>query len=458
MLWEKSYSHEMTKATRTNCPIFDTHIRIYDAHQYWHESLDFYKNPSEFRRHLNSCLQELRNFTFLLQKEMGHSPGFDVWWEFWREVMKANQFTSWLNESRRTVVHKKNLMLHSKARARIITSYEDVARELRDSLAGLVTADTPSDNDFMVEFSASQSHVEAANLLETIGIPKSLLERSVVTFERIWIDSELPEYEVLSSLNRCFGIFEEILRDAHLMLGSNVDECGVKTGLNHDYELLIGQDELSSLSCMAVTREERSMTINLADGTVRPKAIISQIKYDKRLGERAASKFKINTSILRKSPTSLLEWVDYYKEAAVKIVESGQQHILISFFLLGSKPLETISYTTEDSFGNRKISQNIAETVLRIGADGVVVISELWVSPPTLNSEGIFIAPEEHPDRREFLAIFAEDRRGSRINSLHEISRRRFRQTKVGNETITMEPQEAFSPLRAAWESLREFN
>lgn len=389
---------------------------------------------------------------------MKHSPGFDVWWESWREVMKANQFTSWLNESRITVVHKKNLMLHSKARARIITSYEDVARELRDSLAGLVTDDAPSINDIMVEFSASQSRLEVVNLLKTVGIPKSLLERSVVTFERIWIDSELPDYEVLSSLNRCFGIYEEILRDAHLKLDSNVDACGVKTGLNHEYELLIGQDELACLSCMAVTREERSLTINLADGTVRPKAIIGQLKYDRRLGEKAASRFKIDTSILRKSPNSLREWVNYYRETAVKIVESGHQHILISFFLIGSKPLETVSYTTEDSFGNRKIAQNIAETALRIGADEVIVISEIWASPPTLNSESIFIAPEVHPDRREFLAIFAEDRRGSRINSLQEISRKRFRQTKVRSETITTEPQEAFAPLRAAWESLRESN
>jgi hypothetical protein len=64
--------------------------RLFDAQTHWHNANKEYFNPSTFSLHMNSCIQELRNVTFLLQSNKRGIEGFDEWYEPWQERMRAN--------------------------------------------------------------------------------------------------------------------------------------------------------------------------------------------------------------------------------------------------------------------------------------------------------------------------------------------------------------------------------
>ena len=66
------------------CPVAATHARLDQAHTLWHEALDAYQEPELFTTKLNALLTSLRSVTFVLQKELARTSGFDEWYEQWR--------------------------------------------------------------------------------------------------------------------------------------------------------------------------------------------------------------------------------------------------------------------------------------------------------------------------------------------------------------------------------------
>ena len=70
--------------------------RLFDAQSHWHSAHKSYFDPSSFRIAVNSCIQELRNVTFVLQNNKRDIDEFDAWYEPWQEKMRANKSLHWI--------------------------------------------------------------------------------------------------------------------------------------------------------------------------------------------------------------------------------------------------------------------------------------------------------------------------------------------------------------------------
>jgi hypothetical protein len=101
------------------CLIPNTHKRLLEAHRLWHQTLDNYFDPEGFRVNLNATIQSLRNLTFALQYEKKVFKNFDDWYNNWQDKMKNDELMSWLNNSRRKIVHMEDLKTKSIARVTI---------------------------------------------------------------------------------------------------------------------------------------------------------------------------------------------------------------------------------------------------------------------------------------------------------------------------------------------------
>ncbi|MFJ2781268.1 hypothetical protein [Kitasatospora sp. NPDC087315] len=62
------------------CPMPNAHRRLMDCHAQWHRLHEVYFDPHEFRLTMNSLVQNLRNVTWLLQKQKAQLVGFDEWY------------------------------------------------------------------------------------------------------------------------------------------------------------------------------------------------------------------------------------------------------------------------------------------------------------------------------------------------------------------------------------------
>lgn len=99
------------------------HSRLEDANVRWQEAAKSYFEPRSFRRAINSCIQELRNTTWLLQKRKSVIEGFDQWYEQWQVRLRTDTVMTWLHHARTTVVKKGNLAALSTVRVTVLSDW-----------------------------------------------------------------------------------------------------------------------------------------------------------------------------------------------------------------------------------------------------------------------------------------------------------------------------------------------
>ncbi len=97
------------------CPLPNTHNRLRQTHDLWHDVLAGYPDPDEFTTKLNACVQAARSVTFVLQKEHSKSDGFAEWYEPWRARLRADPLMRWLVDARNAIEKEGDLETASEA-------------------------------------------------------------------------------------------------------------------------------------------------------------------------------------------------------------------------------------------------------------------------------------------------------------------------------------------------------
>jgi hypothetical protein len=225
------------------CPLPNTHSRLSQGHQLWHQMLDTYNSPSGFMANLNATIEALRNVTFMLQKEKHVIPDFDKWYDEWREKMRADSVMTWLCKARTTLVHSSDLETKSTARATIHTN--------------LPLASTLFELPPLLPFPAACELI-ARTIPEPFASNKGDL---VLSIERRWIAHQLPEWELLEALAHVYGILSNIVKEAHERAGFIYETRDL-----HDDTCTIPVD--GRMPCMLTTAESRTTRIALSDGSL----------------------------------------------------------------------------------------------------------------------------------------------------------------------------------------------
>lgn len=151
---------------------------------------------------------------------------------------------------------------------------------------------------------------------------------------------------------------------------------------------------------------------------------------------------------------SALDYVKPYAALGEQILRSGEDHGWFHFFYRGGERLHTEFVAARDRADKFALSQQLAELAIRIGADGVLQVAEVWIG--RLPEEGqALIPPALQPDRTEALQIYAEISSGETRGLIIPFSRSAFGGVQIGETIEESHPSNFLLPLRAAWRAGR---
>lgn len=166
-----------------------------DVHEDIHRAVDDYHEPEEFRRSLNSAIQNARGVTFLLQKRKSKWADFDEWYGAWVAASKQNPVLAWSVLSRNKIVKEEDLKTSSVAE---IGVYGPHLKVLEDAF--IVPAGTTAEDVMRIIAQPGPTGTS-----EQYG-PSSNADTADTTIRvrRKWIDSGLPHLELVSALREVY--------------------------------------------------------------------------------------------------------------------------------------------------------------------------------------------------------------------------------------------------------------
>ncbi len=379
----------------SECPVPSTHRRLMDCHVHWHAAAGSYMDPEAFRVSLNALVQDLRNVTWLLQKQKRELPGFEEWYPAWQSSAAADEVMRWIVSARNRVVKVADLETHSLALIRLARgSVDEVSDEL--NLPPRLTTD-----QIMSYF---------------LSRMPSTVTSGVMTVERRWVDKELPGAELLDATAHAYDRLVEVVRRAHD--ASGVRECDLAARVPECVDARL----LGGLVCMSQADRSRRLHVDVSSmmektegyAVIRrtegppPEALRELYGSFKRLGGDAIAQVLPATGLAKR-----MLRVDKKLATAAWLIRDGEL-------------VDLMKLAFDDVAGTRIGIHRLADRVATKRADGVVLLSEAWWAPPTGSSaddHGRPIPPSERPDRGEAIWIVGITRDGRIRESLTRFTR-----------------------------------
>lgn len=383
----------LSSEIEVDCPIPATHRRLWDAHRHWHHALESYDDPDAFRASINSVIQDLRNVTFVLQKEGKAVPEFSSWYAARQVALRADKNCQWVVAARNLVVKEGDLKIGSRARVSVYTSY------LKPAVA-----------EFEIPLEAKTAQIAREQAL-AMFVPSDF---ALMALERRWVVSTAPDVEILSILAGAFGALAGLVAEAHEQARVEF----IPVACSDSGGRLIGNIP----QCMVANEQSRTIVTRLADGVVlNPRR--REIRQPR--GGRALRGLMDRYGPLPDLPSSSasdpMELARYcHLMARVALAKDGF-HIHTVHLLRGAQLLGFHSLEAKDRSEKVLLWNVMASEVKLAGADAVISTSEVWVAPfdPRFPGRGA----EDSPHRSEALVTSVASSRGLRSSVVTEFVR-----------------------------------
>ena len=390
----------------SHCPVPQTHRRLLDAHNLWHQAAATYGNADLFRANLNATIQALRNITFALQSEKHTFENFDTWYAPWQARMRGSRVLSWAKDARNTVVKQGDLDTASTATVRLLT-WKD------DELACIpVPSDTSSET--LLKNSAIWDGI-AKSSIPTGELPDALIE-----IERQWSLPDFQNREVLDILAAAYGVLSDLVVDAHTQLRRL--DCVDHTSPHPSFRAT--HHRSGSLPCMTATAGFRKERFSLSTGN---QLVASPLKPPPQGGPSptaAAARYGLQGADLAVSwretaPDLIAERIVYWSK---RILKKDRYHIRIMFVRDGGGKWHPMVFHASNRSEKHLVVRMVAQFVERTGADALIDVGEAWYllldrvqatakvrARPTTR---VFRSLEDVPGRQEALHVMLATRDG----------------------------------------------
>jgi len=328
--------------------------RLSDAQETWKETMDAYYDPDTFRRKINSCLQELRNVTFILQSNKKEIEGFEEWYKPWQDKMRNNKSLQWSLHSRNTVVKQRDLETFSTLKFEIIGSYL-------------------SDEFFSFEemFNPELTIDGIYKKINQRNIPDKILYNSTIRLRRRWIDKSLPSEEIGELLANSWVFLANLLQNVPGVKAPDVKESEIN---NHLLPPCMHQKLKNREKYLKITKD------GLLPSTIVSKSIVLNMD---NLNE-AKESYK-ETPFFSQSSQNLLLSKNFHEKCsfifkqAKAILQKDKYHIQISLIFKSNEIVEIKQMLNEDRSEKYISMQKLASDMECIGADALIMISEAWI-------------------------------------------------------------------------------
>lgn len=112
------------------------------------------------------------------------------------------------------------------------------------------------------------------------------------------------------------------------------------------------------------------------------------------------------------SAGSVFDFIAPLMGQAKRVLQKDRHHLFIVFLFKGSQCVGIQGADFEDRAAKFAYSRELAGRVAVEGITGIAMVGEVWESGAVWDEEGGLVPPEEVPDRREALQVYAEDNTG----------------------------------------------
>jgi hypothetical protein len=417
-----------------DCPVISAHRRFMDCHSQWHAASVTYMEPDGFRLHLNSLVQNLRNVSWLLQKQKSELPSFADWYQPWQDASRADPVMRWVVKARNRVVKESDLEINSTARLTVISSFWKRSEETFSVPPHLTTR--------------RFAHTMLRGLLRDGVRPKE----EVLSIERRWVDSALPEWEVLAACTHAMDNLRVLLRTAHEQSGG--EECSLPA---RSLPCVNASLDSESLVCLSDDQEFRRADVSLLtfDELVRE---IHTIEYDSEQAEVAVQRYGQGTPIqFRTGPIRAAPLVF---EQGKHLLTTDGYHVGILWLFRGNEPVSMQGLHFADQVSKYVTMEAIGRQAAQLRSDGFLCVSENWIAsaPPDEDWSDIhkIIPARVRPDRMEALHVVAMTAYGEGVEYLNIFTRGPEGDIRLGEDihTPSLEREGGlFEPVMRHWES-----
>ncbi|NEB81194.1 hypothetical protein G3I40_39205 [Streptomyces sp. SID14478] len=413
------------------CPMPTAHKRLMDCHAMWHAMSATYMEPDDFRMHLNSLVQGLRNVTFMIQKQKAELPDYEEWYTNFVRDVTPKPLMRWAVKSRNRIVKESDLELLSEAKIRWVANW--ITKEERKFT-------------FPPRMSSQQM---LAAIFSDPGNPRV----GVVTVSRRWVDKALPDYELLHATREIFIELSRLLYAGHAAAG--VESCAMDS---RDPACVTSNISVHPLLCMDINSALRQEHVDLEDG-FGISEVVHSITRDERQVEKANKRY----GTFSVTATGPIEAAPQLMKSAQMVMLKDKNHMPMVWSYRDGKIVDMISPNFFDQNGKYLMFHRLADRVETLRADGVVLVIEAWWAPDDKrDAQGLPIPPRDREDRQEVLHVAAATRAGERVSLLSPFSRSESGEIVFG-ETISGPDEDAglsalgpFLPIFERWKQMDE--
>jgi len=394
--------------SENECPFFEVEQRLSDCLDLWAETKSNYFNPVIFRRSLNNCIQALRNVTWILQSNKSKFNNFDNWYIPWQKRMADDGIMRWLIDARNQIVKRGDLITRSKVRAAIVYRWKD-----------------PPVFETEVPVFAKTEHI--ARLLAKHTPNEQGWSVYLLKVERLWIDSKLPNKELLEALTHVFNVLSELVYDAHDKLSESAVSslCLWYSGKVH-----------KNVPSMLAQEWDRTMWFDLNEGVVMTPASIP-FRTSEDSVKKALKRYpgmKVFSKNFKGSKTLEEESLVFFEQAKNILLKDGY-HVPIAFIGYSGSELEVIPLIFRDRTEKHLIFLKLASDIEKKRATSLILISEAWIAPIT---DSIYFTRFEikAAGRKEALMVTAAQADGKVITRGVVFSKNSLGKVSLGEETV----------------------
>jgi hypothetical protein len=353
-----------------------------------------YFDPERFRVSLNSFIQEARNVTFILQKNKKEIPRFEEWYAGWQDKLKADRILRWIVESRNRITKQGDLEIKSECFVTFTTDWTD---EYSRRFKG---------NPLM------PSPVLAKRVL--MQIPKGFIsEESLLCVERKWVDSNLPDVELLQATGHTLRFLSELMNDAHSSL---IAAAFPDYKCPHSEKLANAKQKYSIESANA--EDLRKVWMTASNLEITQYSLRNNV-LEKQDFEAERTRYgELLPEIKKLGPLSELKAaIEFVQLTSKAILTKDGFHLSMAFALsTDHQRFYTIGLKMDDRAGKHIAIRRAASLLTQDSIKWVVIVGEAWYVEDT-NGRPLQHA-SEMPDRKEALMINGVSCDGSFINSM----------------------------------------
>ncbi|GAA1963942.1 hypothetical protein [Kitasatospora viridis] len=397
------------------CPMPNAHRRLMDCHAQWHRLHEVYFDPHEFRLTLNSLVPNLRNVTWLLQKQKAQLAGFEEWYPRFQQNSGSSEIMRWVVKSRNRITKEADLELLSELQ---VIWHQDWLKR---------TIGTSS------KYPPRMSIREIVSEVMRIYRPPF----GTMTVKRRWVDRALPTWELLDATSEAYSRLEGLLAEGHSVAG--VPVCDLEA---HDRECVTSALRASGtrLRCMLDAKDDLEANFDLVDG-VEIESTSLTIERDEDLLAESVERYGGRLILPAGDPISA---VPGFMASARLLMEKDGQHATFTFLYRGDALLHMGGLIFDSQSSKILAFEKLASEMKAANADGILVIAESWFALPTERErelETIFFPARDRLDRKEALTVYAATRDGRTAGMISMVMR------DDAGRAICAEPVEMDDPV-----------